>query len=116
MSKRPSPRTTALRRQRDRLLTQLGALFLFIRGSFFQRYSTCSRPSCACHRGQRHGPRSYVVVTVGRAQKQYYVPQDQVPTVREGVRQYRRLLAILDRITAINLELMRGGRLHEPDL
>jgi hypothetical protein len=112
----PSPRMATLRRRRGRLLAQLHALSLFIRGSFFQRYSTCSRASCACHRGRRHGPRSYVVVAIGRAQKQYYVPQDQERTVRQAVRQYRRLLAILDRITAINLELMRGGRLHEPDL
>jgi hypothetical protein len=35
--------------------------------------------------------------------------------VGEGIRQYHRLLAIVDRVTAINLELMKGGVLDEPD-
>jgi len=90
-------------------------LSLLLRGSFFRRLSTCSRPSCPCHRGRRHGPRAYVAVTSGRAQRQHYVAQNQVRTVQEGIRQYHRLLAILDRMTAINLKLMKGGRLHEPD-
>jgi hypothetical protein len=35
--------------------------------------------------------------------------------VGKGIRQYHRLVAIVDRVTAINLELMRRGVLDEPD-
>ena len=103
----------ALKRQRQRLLNELPRLVRMLRGSFFERFSTCSRPACACHQGQRHGPRAYVAVTAGKAQRQHYVPKSQVRAVRDGVGHYHRLLEIVDRVTAINLELMRGGALDD---
>lgn len=106
-------RIQSLLRERRELLQELSALSLLVRGSLFERFSTCSRPNCACHRGRRHGPRTYVAVTQGKRQRQHYVPQGQVAAVQEGVRQFRRLLAIADRVTAINRELMRTGVLHE---
>jgi len=105
----------ALRQKRQKLLKELSSLSLLIRGSYFERFSTCSRPDCACHKGNLHGPRSYVSVTQGKKQKQHYVPKQQVLTVQKGVQQYHRFWEILDRITKINLELMRGGKLDEPD-
>jgi len=81
--------------------------------SYLERFSTCSRPNCSCHQGKRHGPRRYVVITRDKAQRQIYVPQTQVDIVRAGIQQYHRLLEIVDRITAINLELMQRRVLNE---
>ena len=113
MPNRPNTKIAALLRERRKLARELAALPLLVRGSLFERFSTCSRPKCACHRGLRHGPRTYVAVTQEKKQRQHYVPKQQVDAVEEGVQQYHRLLAILDRITAINLQLMRMGVLHE---
>jgi len=103
----------SLSRERKALLKELSSSTLLIRGTFFSRYSTCSRPSCACHRGKRHGPRTYVAVTSRKAQRQHYVPLSQLKSVRTGVEQYRRLLRIIDRLTVINLTLMKGGSLND---
>jgi uncharacterized protein DUF6788 len=105
----------AVRRERARLVAELSELTDLIRGSFFERYSTCMRPTCACHEGQRHGPRGYVTVTAGGRKRQYYVPQNQTEAVRHGIQQYQRLMGIVDRISSINLQLMQGGTLNEPD-
>lgn len=113
MSKLGRRKIASLRRERRKLLDELPSLVGMLRASFFERFSTCSRPSCACHQGQRHGPRAYVAVTAQQVQRQHYVPKSQRQAAREGVRQYHRLLAIVDRVTAINLELMRGGALHD---
>jgi hypothetical protein len=108
-------KTLAKKRERQRLLIELSRQTKLIRGSFFERFSTCSRPACACHTGERHGPRGYVTVKEGQRQRQFYVPQSQTDAVREGIQHYHRLLEIVDRISSINLELMQGGILHEPD-
>ena len=84
-----------------------------IHGSYFERYSTCSRKGCACHEGRRHGPRSYVALRSAGRPAQHYVPRSQVSAVQKGVEQYQRLLQVADRITQVNLALMRGGRLDE---
>lgn len=113
MAKRSPATVRALRRERARLLRELSTQSLLLRGSLFERFSTCTRPTCRCHEGQPHGPRTCLAVTSGKRQRQHYVPQSQRAAVREGVRQFHRLLATLDRVTAINLELMRGGLLDE---
>jgi len=115
MNQSQQARIKTLRRKRQKLLQELPSLSLLIRGSFFQRFSTCSRPNCSCHEGKPHGPRAYVAVTQEKAQKQHYIPTQQLNAVRKGIRQYHRLLEIVLRITVINLELMRLRALEEAD-
>ena len=104
----------ALRSRREELLRELSSLRVVIRGTYLERFSTCARSACACHnKGQRHGPRNYVVITEAKRQRQHYVPQAQVQAVRRGVGQYRRLLEVVTDITRINVELMRGGVLDD---
>lgn len=103
----------SLLRERQKLLSELSRLSLIIHGSYFERYSTCRRPGCACHTGARHGPRAYVA---GRAQgkpRQHYIRKSQAGAVRQGIEQHRRLLELAERISEINLELARAGRLDE---
>lgn len=98
-----------LRRERERLVRELAKMGRLIRGSLFQRFSTCSRSGCACHEGQRHGPRTYLSVSAGRKQRQIYVPADQVDSARQAVQQYHRLVALVERISHINLQLFKRG-------
>lgn len=98
----------ALQKERKRLLAEIATLSALFHGSFLERFSTCSRASCACHQGEQHGPRFYLVITQDKKQRQIYIPQAQIDTVRAGIEQHHRLLEIVDRITAINIELMQG--------
>ncbi len=113
MARPQPPKIKVLQRQRQKLLQQLSSFPLLIRGSVFERFSTCSRPHCACHKGKRHGPRAYVAVTRGKAQRQHYIPKSQCKAVRRGIKQYHRVRQILDLVTEINLQLMRQDALDE---
>jgi hypothetical protein len=113
MENMSTKQTRALKQERKRLAKELGKLSGMVRGTFFERFSTCSRPKCKCRTGERHGPRSYVAVTQGKKQAQRYVPQGQVEAVMAGVDQFHRLLEIADRLTRINLELMHRRELDE---
>ena len=99
--------------KRRRLLEKLEALTLLIHGSYLERFSTCSRKACACHQGKKHGPRGYVVIHREGRQRQVYVPKEQVPLIRKGLRQHEQALALLRQVTDINLKLMRDGLLEE---
>lgn len=101
----------ALLKKRRQLLNQLADLPLLLHGSYFERFSTCSRPNCRCHGGQKHGPRSYLVVHRDKTQHQVYLPLAQVEAARRGIAQHQRLAEIVTRITEINLELIRGQAL-----
>jgi len=82
MTRRASPRVRA----RARLLRQLSTLSRLLRGSLFERFSTCTRRLCRCHQGRPHGPRTYLAVTSGKRQRQHYVPKSQRDAVREIAR------------------------------
>ncbi len=99
--------------RRQRLLQKLAGLSLVTHGSYLERFSTCARKNCDCHKGKKHGPRAYVVVYRNGQQRQVYVPQDQVAAVRKGVRQHEQALELLRQVTDINLALMREGLLDE---
>ncbi|WP_374704127.1 MULTISPECIES: DUF6788 family protein [unclassified Mesotoga] len=89
------------------LLKELSTLSHLIHGSWFERYSTCSRRNCSCHTGNRHGPRHYLVVQEEGRQRQKYVPKSQVSAALKGIEQYHRLQEIVEEITQINLALMK---------
>ncbi len=113
MSTLPGKEERLLLRERQKLLSELSRLSLLIHGSYFERYSTCRRLGCACHQGERHGPRAYVVGRAEGKPKQHYIRKSQAGAVRQGIEQHRRLLELADRISEINLKLARAGRLDE---
>jgi hypothetical protein len=108
-------KVTELKERRKELLTELTRCRLMVRGTAFERYSTCSRPTCKCHAGDRHGPRHYVAVSRDGRQRQHYVPVSQRDVLREGVGQFHKVMSIIDEITTINLRLMKKRRLGEPN-
>ena len=104
MSNQPAKK---IQQERAALLAELGTLSRLLHGSWVERYALCARPDCKCRRGQRHGPRRYLVVNEGGHQRPKDVPNAQVARALEGIAQYRRLQEIVERITRINLALMR---------
>lgn len=99
--------------KRQRLLGKLAALGCAVHGSYVERFSTCARKHCACHRGLKHGPRAYVVVYRNGRQRQVYVPKEQIRAIRKGLRQHEQAQELLHQITDLNLALMRAGVFEE---
>jgi len=93
--------------ERALVLAELGKLPHMLHGSWVERFSVCSRAGCRCHSGDRHGPRYYLVVREKGRQRQKYIPNAQVDAAQAGLVEYRRVCEIVDRITHINLALMK---------
>ncbi len=93
--------------QRKKLLEELSSLTHLLHGSWVERYSVCSRTSCSCHTGERHGPRYYVVINEASRQRQKYIPQSQVSAAQQGIAEYQRAQEIIAEITRINLALIK---------
>ena len=93
--------------ERTGLLAELGTLSRMLHGSWVERFSVCSRSNCKCHKGHKHGPRHYLVINDNGRQRQKYVPNSQVTAAQAGRTEYSRVCEIIDRITKINLALMK---------
>ena len=96
-----------LREERALILSELATLPHMLHGSWVERFSVCSRKDCRCRRGERHGPRHYLVVRENGKQRQKYIPNSQVDAALAGLKEHKRVLEIVDRITQINLQLMK---------
>jgi len=96
-----------LMKERSRLMKQLTGLSGMLHGSWVERYSVCSIKNCRCHKGERHGPRHYLVINEKGKQRQKYIPVSMVESAKEGVRTHKRMKELVDEITLINLQLMK---------
>lgn len=102
----PSKDIKKLVEERSALLSALSALSHIIHGTLVERYTVCSRPNCKCRRGQKHGPILCVVVNENGKQRQKYIPKGMHEHAKHYVAEYQRDLEIMERISAINLQLL----------
>jgi len=101
----------ALRQRRQGLANQLPPVAETLRGSLVERYVTCGKPACKCAKGERHGPVWYLTVTLGPGKTTGgIVASDKVEQVRSWVQNYQKVKDHLEKISAINRELLRRER------
>jgi hypothetical protein len=91
-----------LRSRRDRLAADLPQAGQFLAGSLVEQRRRCGKEGCRCTRGELHGP--YVYLSV--AGRMVYVPATLADAVRSRLEVSARLRAVLEEISALNLELL----------
>lgn len=92
----------ALRTRRARLVRSAPDLAGFMAGSLVEQHRKCGKEGCRCMQGEPHGP--YVYVSV--AGRLIYIPAGPAEAVRDRLEVSARLQAVLEHISAINLELL----------
>ena len=91
-----------LRSRRDRLAADLPQAGQFLAGSLVEQRRGCGKEGCRCTRGELHGP--YVYLSV--AGRMVYVPATLADAVRSRLEVSARLRAVLEEVSALNLELL----------
>jgi hypothetical protein len=97
--------------RRRRVARQIPDLEAVISASLQNQRRRCGKEGCRCTRGERHGPYLYLSLWVGKRTRTVYVPAELADQVRHAVTLSSNIQAALDEISAINLELLRRGRL-----
>jgi len=100
-----------LRARRRRIAGQIPDLETVIAGSLQNQRRRCGKEGCRCARGELHGPYLYLSLRAGRRTQMIYVPAELAGQVRQAVTASTSAQAALAEISAINLELLRRGRL-----
>ena len=93
--------------RRKQLAEELANHAGVLHGTGVERYTVCSRPNCACHRGEKHGPRFHLAVMEDGKQRQHYIRLFQKEQALQGLEHNRIVEETLQEITRINLELMK---------
>ena len=96
--------------QRQRAAHKLPPIEEVLRGSILKRSVRCGQPHCRCAAGARHAATVLTVSFPGGRTEQLSLPAAVVPTVRAWVANYQRWWAIIERVSAINRELLHVQR------
>ena len=103
--------TLSLRQRRAALLRRLALPPQAVRASVVERFGTCGKASCSCHRGAKHGPYYYLTqcVAVGHMRKFLLKGPGALATARGAVAAFNAFYDGLEELSQINAELLRRG-------
>jgi len=101
--------TEKLRRQMEKIVSEIGELGPMRRGSLVERYLPCGKPGCHCGRpdSRGHGPKYSLTYKVKGRTKTEYVSPDQVPLVREQLQNHTRFLELSKQLVATSEQISR---------
>ena len=106
---------SSLKQRRDDLLEQLHRIPNLMRGVVYEKTHKCGRKSCACASGgPRHPTRQLTVTLCGRTQTRY-VRVEEMEDVERLIEAYHDLWRIIEELTEVNLDLLRGGHPREEE-
>lgn len=99
-----------LLQERKNLLKELRSLSKLIKGSLVKGTKKCGRKGCKCEKGELH---PHVVISTFRKGKTHiiYVPRPSHKQATNSVNCYIRFKEVIERISNINIELLKGGKL-----
>jgi len=102
-----------LRRTIKRIQQEMGSLGRLRPGTLYSRLNVCGRAGCKCGRKRdpvKHGPYDYLSYTFKGKSHTEFVREGTRAEVEEQVRNYERLMALVQALVEANIELSRLER------
>ena len=96
-----------LEQQRDALIAQVRGVGNLMRGTVIQVGVKCGRPGCECEGGEKH-QKVHLSVNLGGRTQGCYLGQARAALVVPLIAEYQRAWRVINELTAVNLELLRG--------
>jgi len=106
---------TRLLAQRHRAVHKLPPIEEVLRGSILERSVRCGQPHCRCAAGERHTATVLTVSFPGGRTEQISLPASVLRTVRAWVANYQRWWEIIEKVSAINRDLLRAQRREDKE-
>lgn len=96
-----------LEKRRDGLVAELQSVGNLMRGSLVQTKVKCGRKGCVCESGDKHEKVHLSLNLHGRT-RGCYVGEVRREEVAKLIGEYQRAWHIIEQLTEVNLELLRG--------
>jgi hypothetical protein len=96
-----------MEKRRDALIDQLHSIGNLMRGTLIQARVKCGRKGCVCELGEKHEKLHLSLNLHGRT-RGCYVGEGRREEVAKLIAEYQRAWHIIEQLTEVNLELLRG--------
>jgi len=105
MDKKKIQQLKRRRKTLEKKITEIGPV---LRGSVVELGATCGNPNCRCTRGEKH-LKYYFSMSLKGKTKLIYLGKSRAPFAQQYLKNYKILLAIVEEMSTINLELLKAG-------
>ncbi|MCX6554093.1 MAG: hypothetical protein NTZ12_03625, partial [Candidatus Aminicenantes bacterium] len=78
-----------------------------VKGSLVVNRRRCGKPQCRCAEGERHESLAFTYKKAGKSVL-VHIPQYLEPEARQAQHDYRKLKALVEALSAVNVELLKG--------
>ncbi len=102
LSEKLTPRIAELQKK----MTRIGPV---MRGSVVKIANKCGNPNCRCSQGQKHQQLYFSVSKKGKT-KLIFLGKSKVQKARKYSDNYKTMVAILEEMTDINMQLLKNER------
>jgi hypothetical protein len=97
----------SLEKEKIRVLEKIQSLDNVIRGSVFEYKRYCGKPSCNCAKTQTPHASMFLSFRYQGRSRLIPIKKEQIPAIKERIRDYKELKAAIDELARINAELLR---------
>src|SRR5437667_6481882 len=107
--KKMDRKTLALQREIERIKKELAELGDLRPGNLSRQYNVCGKPACRCKATppSKHGPYYQLSFTWQGKSRSQFVRREDLPAVRQQLRNYRRLRQLVGSWIDLGMELSR---------
>lgn len=95
--------------KRRQVVSRMPPLEQILRGSVVVVKRHCGKPSCRCLKGHKHRA-LYVSQSQKGKPRLVYIPQRSETEVRQLIRNYRTMKALMEKVSRINLQRVTAAR------
>ena len=99
-----------LERTIEKIKKDIASLGSLRPGTLYERHSVCGKPGCRCSRVKKpikHGPYYYLSYTFKGKSYTEFVPREHVKAVKEEIRNYNKLMKLVNRFIECSIKLAR---------
>jgi hypothetical protein len=97
-------------KERDRLSGRLCDYKYILRATIVERGNICGKAACRCKSAKNprlHGPYKYLAHRSADGANMIFLNKRKQPYAEQGVKQYKKLIGLIYRISRINFEILR---------
>ncbi len=98
--------------RKNQLIGQLTKISDMMKGSLAESARKCGKQGCKCQRGQLHHGYFFSFWVKGKA-KMLYVPKNSYSQVQKLINNWKHHKDLIEKLTDINVQLIRKGQFQE---
>jgi len=99
-----------LNKEREKIIKKIGGLFDAVKGSIYEMKRYCGKSNCYCKKNKTPHKSLFLSFNYNGKTKLIPINKNQVPKIKKQIDKNKELKRLINELTRINSELLRGEK------